>query len=71
VASLPLSKLLLIGVLLLIPILPNLLAIWHIFHSDFKTNGEKLGWLFAAMFAPVLGGILYWILGYRRSQRVL
>jgi hypothetical protein len=66
-----LSKLLLIGVLLLIPILPNLLAIWHIFHSDFKTGAEKMGWLFAAMFAPVLGGILYWILGYRRSQRML
>jgi len=71
VTSLPLSKLLLIGLLLLIPILPNLLAIWHIFHSDFKTSTEKMGWLFAAIFVPILGGLLYWILGYRRSQRVI
>lgn len=68
--SIPLSKLLVIGLLLVIPILPNLLAIWHIFHRDFKTSTEKMGWLFAAIFVPVLGGLLYWILGSRRSHRV-
>lgn len=56
---------------LLIPILPNLWAIWHIFHSDFATSAHKLGWLLAAMFLPVLGGLAYCCIGRKQATRVL
>lgn len=52
---------------LLIPILPNLWAIWHAFHSDFATAEEKMSWVAAAVFLPVLGGLLYLFLGRRRT----
>ncbi|MFO8032924.1 MAG: PLDc N-terminal domain-containing protein [Desulfohalobiaceae bacterium] len=56
---------------LIVPILPNLLAIWHIFHCDFPTAQEKMAWLLAAMFLPVLGGIIYGLLGRKRAKRVV
>ncbi|MFP4630122.1 MAG: PLDc N-terminal domain-containing protein [Desulfohalobiaceae bacterium] len=56
---------------LLLPILPNLWAIWHIFHCDFPTAQEKMAWLVAAMFLPVLGGIVYLLLGRKRAKRVV
>ena len=64
------QTLIFIGILLLIPILPNLWAIWHIFHCDFETGAEKMGWLFAAMFLPVLGGIAYLFWGRKRGRRI-
>ncbi|MFP4392973.1 MAG: PLDc N-terminal domain-containing protein [Desulfohalobiaceae bacterium] len=56
---------------LLVPILPNLWAIWHIFHCDFPTAQEKMLWLLAGMFLPVLGGIIYALLGRKRAKRVV
>ncbi len=56
---------------LLLPILPNLWAIWHIFRCDFPTAQEKMAWLVAAMFLPVLGGIVYLLLGRKRAKRVV
>ena len=60
----------LIALALLLPILPNLWAIWHIFHCDFPTAAEKMGWLFVAMFLPVLGGLAYLIWGRRKGTRI-
>ncbi len=57
--------------LLIIPILPNLWAIWHIFRCDFTTPQEKMAWLAAAVFLPVLGGIIYILWGRRRGQKVI
>ena len=57
-------------VLLLIPILPNLWSIWHVFHCDFPTPQEKMGWVAAAIFLPVLGGLLYIFWGRKRGTRV-
>ncbi len=64
-------QLTLIILILLLPILPNLWAIWHIFHSDFQSVQEKMGWLLAAMFLPVLGGIAYCLMGRKRAKRIL
>jgi hypothetical protein len=64
-------QILLIFLALLLPILPNLWAIWHIFHCDFPTAQEKLLWLLVAMFLPVLGGIIYGLLGRKRAKRVV
>jgi len=57
--------------LLIVPILPNLWAIWHIFRSDFNTPQEKMAWLAVAVFLPVLGGIIYLIGGIRRARKVI
>lgn len=55
-------------VLLAIPILPNLWSIWHAFHRDFPTVQEKMAWVMACTFVPVLGGIAYILIGRRRSR---
>jgi hypothetical protein len=59
-----LITLLVIG--LLIPILPNLWAIWNAFHSEFASVEEKMSWIAAGVFLPVLGGLLYVFWGRRR-----
>lgn len=50
-------------VILIIPILPNLWSIWHIFKNDFKTSQDKMTWVLIATFIPVIGGILYIFFG--------
>jgi hypothetical protein len=63
--------LILIALAFLLPITPNLWAIWHIFHCQYPTQGEKMGWLFAAMFLPVLGGLVYCFWGRKRSMKTM
>ncbi len=53
-------------VILIIPILPNLWSIWHIFKNDFKTSQDKMTWVLIATFIPVIGGILYIFLGTKK-----
>ncbi|RQD56861.1 MAG: PLDc_N domain-containing protein [Desulfonatronovibrio sp. MSAO_Bac4] len=52
--------------LILLPILPNLWAIMHIFKNDFDTPQEKMIWLALAVFIPVMGGLVYLFMGRRR-----
>ena len=54
---------------LIIPILPNLWAIWNAFHSEFATTEEKMTWVAVAVFLPVLGGLLYLFWGRRRRRQ--
>ncbi len=56
--------------LLVLPILPNLWAILHIFRCDFNTAQEKMVWIALAVFVPLLGGIAYLVLGRRRGVKV-
>lgn len=56
-------------VLLIIPIIPNLWAIMHIFRNDFNTPQEKMIWLGIAVFVPVAGGLAYLLMGRRRIVR--
>lgn len=52
--------------LIVLPILPNLWAVMHIFKNDFDTPQEKMIWLALAVFIPVMGGLIYLFLGRRR-----
>ncbi len=54
-------------ILIILPILPNLWAILHIFKNDFDTSQEKMIWLALAVFVPVIGGLAYLFLGRRRT----
>ncbi len=67
--DLPTSQLVLILGLLTLPILPNLWAIWHSFHSEFATPQEKMVWIAVSVFLPVLGGLAYLIWGRKRARR--
>ncbi|MFW5731285.1 MAG: PLD nuclease N-terminal domain-containing protein [Desulfonatronovibrionaceae bacterium] len=55
--------------LLVIPIIPNLWAIMHVFRNDFHTPQEKMIWLGLAIFVPVAGGLAYVFMGRRRVVR--
>lgn len=52
--------------IVILPILPNLWAILHIFRNDFDTPQEKMIWLGLAVFIPVIGGFAYLFFGRRR-----
>ncbi|NCC24605.1 MAG: PLDc_N domain-containing protein [Deltaproteobacteria bacterium] len=65
----PHDKLLLAIPLLLIPILPNLWGIWHTFRNDFETPQEKMLWIWLNTLVPVLGGVLYLLIGRRRIKK--
>ncbi|HDQ40164.1 MAG TPA: hypothetical protein ENN39_03955 [Desulfonatronum sp.] len=67
--DIPLSNVLLYLVLLSLPILPNLWAIWHSFHANFATHQEKIIWIAVSVFIPVLGGAAYVIWGRKRARR--
>ncbi|WP_084448376.1 PLDc N-terminal domain-containing protein [Desulfovibrio inopinatus] len=57
-----------IYVIALIPALPNLWAIWHAFRRNFPTVNEKMIWIAAAVFVPIIGGLAYIFFGRKRGQ---
>ena len=59
-----------LGLILLffIPILPNLWSIWHIFNHEFEFYNQKMKWLLIAVFIPVVGGIIYILIGRKRVK---
>ncbi|MFP4070763.1 MAG: PLDc N-terminal domain-containing protein [Desulfovibrionales bacterium] len=65
------AELAVVAGILLLPIVPSLWAIWHIFHCDFPTPQEKMAWLGASVFIPVLGGLTYIFWGRKRARKVL
>lgn len=54
--------------LLILPDILNLWAIWHAMNHAFPLEKERLLWILAGIFLPVLGGILYLLFGLRRSK---
>lgn len=56
-------------VLLALPILPNLWSIWHAYNHEFATPLEKVIWMVACVFIPVIGGLAYVLFGLRRVVR--
>lgn len=54
--------------LLMLPAALNLWAIWHAMKHDFPLEKERLLWILAGIFLPLLGGILYLLFGLRRSK---
>lgn len=55
--------------LLALPILPNLWCIWHAYSSEFPTPAERLLWMGLGVFVPVIGGLAYLLIGWRRSRK--
>lgn len=58
-------------VLVLVFIAPAILVLWaliDVIKSDFKDSTNKIIWLLLIIFLPLLGAILYFVIG--RSQRV-
>ena len=45
--------------LLFLPALLNLWGIWHAFNHTFETPLERVLWIVACVFVPVLGGVAY------------
>lgn len=56
--------------LLALPILPNLWCIWHAYKSEFNNPAEKVLWMVAGVFIPVIGGLAYLLFGMRRARNV-
>ena len=55
-------------ILIIIPILPNLWAIWHAYRSVFPSTVEKMAWVMVGIFFPVFGGLVYLFYGRKRSS---
>ena len=53
--------------LLAIPAIPNIWAIYHAYYREFPTPQEKMAWVGAAIFVPVIGGLVYLFIGRRRA----
>ncbi|MGE4553583.1 MAG: PLD nuclease N-terminal domain-containing protein [Desulfovibrionaceae bacterium] len=48
----------------------SLFSIWDAFRREFKTTGEKLAWIQAAILVPFLGGLAYLFFGRNRGKRI-
>jgi hypothetical protein len=68
-ASIPPDKLLLAIPLLLVPIIPNLWSIWHLYKNEFPTPQERAAWIVAQVVLPVLGGVGYILFGRKRALK--
>lgn len=49
----------------------SLYSIWDAFHREFKTTGEKMAWIQAAILVPFLGGLAYLFFGRTRGKRIV
>jgi hypothetical protein len=55
--------------LILIVLIVPLVALIDILRSNFRESVNKIVWILTVLFLPLLGAILYFIIG--RSQRVV
>jgi len=55
--------------MLVLPILPNMWSLKHVFHHDFPTEKEKMRWLLACVFLPCIGGLAYIFVGRRHASK--
>jgi len=60
---------LILWMLLVIFLVPWLLALISILRNDFKDSTTKLTWVIVVIFLPVIGSVLYLMIG--RSQRII
>jgi len=56
---------------LLLPIVPNLWAIWHLYKNEFPTPQERAAWILAQVVLPVIGGVGYILFGRKRALKKL
>ena len=55
--------------LVLVPFVLSIWALIDIVKSSFRESTNKVVWLLVVLFLPILGTILYFVIG--RSQRVI
>ncbi len=53
--------------MLFLPALLNLWGIWHAFRHEFATPFERVLWMMACIFLPLIGGLAYLLFGMRRT----
>lgn len=68
-AEIPMGKLIWAIPFLILPILPNLWSIVHVYRHNFSTPQERAAWLVALIVLPVLGGLVYIFFGVRRTKK--
>ncbi len=56
-------------IVLLVPMIPNLYSIWHIRTHYFASEQEKSLWFLLAVFVPVVGGIIYLLMGRKKAHK--
>ncbi len=56
-------------VVLALPIIPTLYAIWHVRTHYFVSEQEKSLWFLLVVFIPVFGGIIYLLLGRKKAHK--
>ena len=54
---------------LLVPILPNMWSIWHLYKNEFPTHQERAAWIVAQVVLPVVGGLGYIVFGAKRAVK--
>lgn len=54
---------------MIIPILPNLWGIFHVYKNQFPTPQERAAWLMALVILPVIGGLGYILFGRKRTHK--
>ncbi|GAB6110507.1 PLDc N-terminal domain-containing protein [Desulfomicrobium salsuginis] len=54
---------------LLVPIIPNLWSIMHLYKHEFPTQQERAAWIVAQVILPVLGGVGYILFGRKRALK--
>lgn len=55
--------------LLLVPIIPNMWSIMHLYRNEFPTQQERAAWIVAQVILPVLGGVGYILFGRKRALK--
>ena len=50
-------------ILIALPACLNMWAIWHAFYHKFSSQGQRMLWICAAVFLPVIGGLAYLLIG--------
>jgi len=54
-------------ILAVMPFILLLIALVDVLRSDFKDSGTKIVWVVVIVFMPLLGSVLYFILGRRQK----
>ena len=52
----------------LLPMLPNFWGIWDIWNHSFITPERRMLWLLLVVFVPVVGGIVYILVGRKQAM---
>ena len=61
-------ELLLIAIFFILPLFLWIIALVEVLKSEFKNSNDKLIWVLVILLFPIIGALLYFIIG--RNQRV-